>query len=331
MFGYGYCKRAAITIGVGVLGAFLAVAAPARAAEDFPSQTIRIIVGYEPGAIVDFAARQIASRLSEALDTSVIVENRAGAGGHLAAAYVAQAAPDGYTLLFHDSGTVTAPALGQKLEYDAKTDLEPIAIAASGAFFLYGNPGNAANTIDEVVAELKANPNKYFYGSSGVGALNHIAFAMFLQEIGAEAKNVPYKGSGPVKVDILANRIQFSMSSAPGILSEYKAGQLKIFAYGGEKRSELLPDIPTLSETVAPGFTAGNWFGFAAPAGTDDAIADRLSQAIVAVMQDPELVEALKSQGAEPMALGRPEAEAFLAAEGERWAGVIQKAGITLK
>lgn len=308
--------------------AALAVAAPVQAQGDYPTQTIRLIVGFAPGAIADLSARQLAPRLSQELGVPVIVENRAGAAGLLANEFVARAAPDGYTVLYHDSGLVTAPALGRDLNYDYKTDLTPVGIAVSGAFFIYGSPGNPANTIEEVVSELKENPGKYFYGSSGNGVLNHIAFEMFLQATGTKANHVPYQGSGPVMVDIMANRVDLSMSSAPGVLPQYKEGLLKIYAYGGEERSPLLPDVPTISETVAPGFTAANWFGLAVPSGTEDAIVARLSEALVASTQDPDFAAAMEREGAEVVGIAGDEARDFIAKQAGTWAEVIERAGL---
>ncbi|RDW14037.1 Bug family tripartite tricarboxylate transporter substrate binding protein [Paracoccus thiocyanatus] len=316
------------TAAIALCGAFVGAAT----AEDlYPEKPIRIIVGYSPGAIVDYAARQIGHYLSEELSVPVVIENRVGAGGHLASSYVARANPDGYTLLFFETGLVTAPALGLDLEYDPKTDLTPISIVASGAYFIYGNPGNEAETIQGAVALLKDHPDEYFYGSSGNGALNHIGFEMFLQEVGGAAKGIHYQGSGPVKVDILADRINFSMATAAGLVQEYREGLLKVFAYGGTERSPLLPDVPTISETVAPGFNVGTWFGFAAPAGTDDAVVDQLNTALLTVLDDPKLIEALAREGADVMGLDREETVDFLESETVRWATAIEQSGITVE
>lgn len=306
----------------------IAFAGGAQAQSDFPSQPIRMIVGYAPGAIVDLTARQLAARMSEELGTPVVVENRPGGGGLLANEYVSRATNDGYTVLYHDSGLVTAPALGRDLNYDYKTDLIPVGIAVSGVFFLYGSPGFPADTIQEVVAELKENPGKHFYGSSGNGVLNHIAFEMFLQATDTKANHVAYKGSGPVLVDIMADRVELSMSSAPGILPQYKEGKVKVFAYGGEERSPLLPDVPTISETVAPGFTAANWFGLAVPAGTDDAIVKRLSEALLASTSDPAFAAAMEKEGAEAVGLVGDEAEAFIEKQAVAWTEVVERAGL---
>lgn len=311
-----------------VLG-FAALSQSAFAQAAYPSEPIHLIVGRGPGAIVDFSARELAKYMSEDLGVPIVVENRPGANAQIANEYVARAEPNGYTLVYFDSSLVTAAPMGQQANIDNMTDLVPVSIAASGAFFLYGNPGSPANTIEELVDDMKANPDKYTFASSGVGALNHIGFEMFLQQVGITARHVPYKDTGSAKIDIMADRVNLSMSSAPAILSQYKEGQVKIYAYGGAKPSAVLPEIPTFSDTVAPDFTVGNWFGIAAPVGTDEATVQRLNEAVLKAVSNPAFIEAMETQGAEPIGLNIKDTQAFLEKEAARWTTVIQNAGIS--
>lgn len=299
----------------------------AQAQSDYPNAPIRLIVSFPPGSTTDQIARQLALRLAAQMGTTFVIDNKLGAAGNIGNDFVAKSRPDGYTLLFNTSGVVLSPALGEKVNYDVFKDLMPIGFVASVPLSLMVHPSVPVRNVEELVKHLQANPNKLAYGSGGIGNITHLAPLLFLQANKAQALHVPYKGVPPVVFDVISGRLQFAMVSMLD-----KDDRVKVLATTGTRRTALLPDVPTVAETVMPGFEASSWFGVMAPAGLPPAIARRLNDEIAKALQDPEMKSVLGRQGIQ---VGPPtsmdEYGAYLRSEAKRWAEVISSSNVKLE
>lgn len=313
-------------LGVLALG-LSAMGSPAVAQDNYPSSPVKLMLGFGPGAITDTVARMLAQKLSAQMNTSIVVENKPGANGNIATELVAKARPDGYTLLFNTIGVVMTRAMGSKLNYDVFQDLAPVALVASGPLVLCVHPSVPANNPVEFIAHLRANPNKLAYSSSGVGAITHLTPLLFLQANGLSALHVPYKGSGAAVIDAIAGRVQFGWVNMITALPPVRDKRLKAIAISGLTRSPLLPDVPSLNESVMPGFAVGGWYGVMAPAKTPTAIVTRLNGEIMKAL-DRDLKSRLDQQGVEPLGSTPEQYGAYLKSEFERWTKVIKSSGI---
>lgn len=323
-------KTALMLLGVLVLP-LSSIAPPALAQDNYPSSAVRLVVPFLPGATTDMIGRLLAQRLSAQMNATVLVENKAGAGGNVGAAFVSNSRPDGYMLLVNTTGVIFSRVLGEKLEYDVLKDLAPVALVATVPQLFYVNPSVPVNTVAEFITYLKANPDKLAYGSGGTGAITHLGPLLFLQANGLTALHVPYKGASEATIDLVAGRIQFAMqSSMVAVLPLVNDKRVKVLAITGLKRSPLLPDVPTLAETM-PGFEVGSWFGVMAPAKTPPAIVKRLNSEIVKALQDPDVRSRLARENAEPLGSTPEEYGAYLKSELERWTRIIKSAGVKLE
>lgn len=306
-------------------GIVMAAVSFSVSAQGYPSKPVRLIVPYAPGGGTDVLARMIAQRLTEALNESIVVDNRAGVDGIVGAEIMARAAPDGYTLLIISSSHAINVALGKKLPYDTIRDFAPITQTANQQLLLVVHPSMPVKTVKEFLEYVKARPGKLNYGSSSNATA--LPMELFKSMTSTDIQHIPYKGSGPMMNDLLGGHVQMSMSGAVSAVPHVKAGRLRAIAIGDSKRSSFLPDVPTVAEGGVPGYQAVIWTGMFAPAKTPRAIIDRLNKEVVRILHVPAFSERISSLGAD--VVGSPPAEwgKFLASEITKWAKVAKVAG----
>jgi tripartite-type tricarboxylate transporter receptor subunit TctC len=308
-------------------GCALAAAAPMSiAAEWQPTKPVRMLVGFAPGGGTDATARPIAQRLSDALGQQVIVDNRPGAAGNIATEIITRANPDGYTILM---GTIAAlainPSLYSNLPFDPEKDLLPVIQAVDSTNILSLHPSVAAGSVKELIALAKQKPLNA--GSSGVGGTGHLAIELFNTMAGVKLVHVPYKGGGPAIIDLVAGNIQLIFATGASAVPQIKAGRIKGIAVTTIKRSQLVPDIPTISEAGLKGFDANNWYGIMVPAKTPRPIIDRLNKETARILNTQEIKTILFNQGLD-VAPGTPEQfGAYIKQERIKWAKVIKDSG----
>ncbi|NUA32086.1 tripartite tricarboxylate transporter substrate binding protein [Cupriavidus basilensis] len=302
--------------------------AAVQAHAEYPDKPIRLVVPYTPGGVTDLLARAVAKALSERVQQSVIVDNRAGAGGNIGAEVVAKSPADGYTLLMGSAATQAINAsLYKRLPYDHIKDFAPITLVAEMPNILVVNPLIPARNVSELIAYGKANPDKLSFGSSGTGGTIHLSGELFKSMAGVKMLHVPYKGSAPAVSDLLAGQINlmFDSSVAPYV----KSGKLRALAVTSAKRSPVLPDVPTMAEAGLPGYEATAWFGILAPAGTPPSIVDKLNRNLVAILRDAEMRKWMQSQGADAIGDTPSEFAAYIKTETAKWARVVKEAGVS--
>ena len=311
--------------------AALAVAANVSA-QTYPSRPVTIVVGFAPGGGTDTVARVMQKRLAEYLGQSIVVENRAGAGGTIAAAIVSKANPDGYTIML---GTIAAlavaPHLNSKLPYDPLRDFAPISMATVSGNVLVVHPSVQAKTIAEFVKEANSRPGGIAYGTSGIGSAGNLAGELFRLMAKTNLVHVPYKGGGPAMSDLLGGQIPSVFASATTATPQVKAGKLRALGSTGVKRSASLPDVPTIAEQGYPGYEATNWYAYVAPAKTPREIVARLNREIVKTLREPETHEQILKQGEEPTPSTPEELAKHMAREHATWGKVIKEAGIPVE
>jgi len=302
-------------------------AAPLRAETGYPQHPITIVV-IATGGAPDLFARLLAPRLEAALGQPIVVEARPGAGGNIAAAYVAKAAPDGYTLLMHSSLLAIGPSLYPNLPFDAKTDLVPIAQVANTQMAVLVNPATPVASLQDFIRYAKAAPHSLNYGSAGNGTIVQMAVELFKRRAGVDMVHVPYKGSAPELTALLAGDVQMTIDVLPVALPLVKGGRLKALAVASPQRAVQLPDVPTTSEAGLQGFEVGSWNGLFAPAKTPPAIVAQISKAVAAAMADPGVRQRMIDLGAQPTFVPADAFARFFADETQRWARVVKETGI---
>lgn len=306
----------------------LAAAFPAAAAEPYPNKPIRLIVPYAAGGGTDVMARAFAQRLASALSVQIVVENRTGAGGNIAASAVAKAAPDGYTLFFGATGPLAVnPALYDKLPFDPVKDFAPIGLVGSMALFLTVPASMPVKSVKDLVALAKAKPGQLNYASAGIGGTTHLAMEVLKTETGANLTHVPYKGTAAGVADMLGGNIQVIFDAWTSTSPHVESGKLKYLAVSTAARSALAPQVPTMAESGFPGFNVFVWYGILAPAGTPSEVVDKLGRETLKVMVQPELKEAFARLGMEPMSGGPEPFGAFIRSETVKWAKIVRDAG----
>ena len=309
-----------------VAGALLAGSAPNASAQAFPAKPIKLVVPFPAGGPADALARILADKLKPAWGETLIIENRAGAGGNIGAEYVARAAPDGYTLLLNASSHVINGSLYAKLPYDPVRDFTPISEVASYMLVLVTHPSVPANTLAELVAYLRSKPKGVPIANAGSGTPTHLTAALFGIAAGVDLLHVPYKGAAPANTDLLGGQVVAMFNNPVNALPQVKAGRLRALAVTGAKRLALVPDVPTVAESGYPGFEADQWYGVVAPAGTPAERVARLNAEINKALALPDVQQQLAIEGAVP-APGTPKAFGdLIAREIPRWAEVV-KAG----
>jgi tripartite-type tricarboxylate transporter receptor subunit TctC len=308
--------------------AFLAAAVlpAAVCAQPFPAKPVRVLVGFTPGAGVDIAIRLIGPRMGEALGQQVVIDNRPGAGGNIAAELVARASADGYTLLGGGAPQAISQSLYAKLSYDVLKDFEMVALVASVPQLLVVHPSLPARTVKDFVAIARSRRGEVAYASTGSGSTPHLAAEMLRLQTGIAVLHVPYRGTPQAMTDLLAGNIAFMFGNILSVLPQVQGGRLRALAITSARRSPLAPDVPTVAETY-PGFESGSWYGLMAPAGTPKDVVARLHGAATRAVQSPDVREKLVAQGAEPLSGSPQDAAAYLRAEVAKWGKVVKASG----
>lgn len=314
-------------LSMALLCLLVALAGPASA-QSYPLKPVKIIVPYPPGGSTDILSRVLAEKLTPALGQQVVVENRAGATGMIGAEAVARSPADGYTLLMGVNGPMTiAPAIHAKMPYDTLRDFAPVILVSDAPKLLVINPSIPANTVQEFIAWARKQPKPIAFASAGVGSTGHLASEMLKQRGGFEAIHVPYKGGGPAITDVIAGHVQFMFEVMPQLLPHVQSGRLKALAISTAERSPALPSLPTVAEQGLPGFRSSTWFGVLAPAGTPEAIVNRLNSEFGKVLREPDLTKRLTDLGSNWQANSPADFGAFLRADLDKWREVVAKSG----
>ncbi|MDT0138507.1 tripartite tricarboxylate transporter substrate binding protein [Acidovorax sp. PRC11] len=313
------------------IAAVCAVAAlsPATAQEPYPAKPITLVIPFPPGGATDVLGRVVGKKLGDVLGQSVVIDNRAGAGTVIGAAYVAKAAPDGYTLLMSSGTTFTVnPAVRAKLPYDPVKSFDPIGITGRTGLILLAGKNVPANDVKQFVALVKGAPDKYSYGSFGSGTTSQFAGEAFFNLAGLKIQHVPYKGSAPAMVDLMGGQIPFTVDTVAAAVPQLKEGKVKAIAVTSAKRSSLLPNVPTLAES-GYALDMDTWLAVVAPAGLPPAVKSRLERAIAQVVEDPETRDKLLANGFEPAYGSSKALAALIEKELPLMRAVAQRAGIT--
>jgi tripartite-type tricarboxylate transporter receptor subunit TctC len=302
------------------------------AAQAYPARPVRLVVPFAPGGNVDITARTIAPAMSETLGQQVIVDNRPGAGGIIATELVVKAAPDGYTLLMGSSSVMTnGPALYPRLPYDVTRDLAPIGRVSIVPLAIIAHPSVPARTAKELIALAKAQPAKLLMGNAGVGTTNHLVAELFLISTGTRFTLVPYKGSGPALVDLIAGHLDVHVDQISSALPYIQANRARPIAVTTNKRSSQLPNVPTLAESGVPGFDASTVTGILAPAATSREIVQRLNATLVKVLASAAVKERFATLGAEVQPSTSEELGAWMREDLAKWVKVVKQAGIKVE
>ncbi|VCU68007.1 Tripartite tricarboxylate transporter family receptor [Pigmentiphaga humi] len=310
--------------------AFFSCAAPAAHADAaYPTRAVRLIVPFAPGGPIDQTARIMSQRLTELWGKPVVVENRTGANGVIAAEAAMQAPADGYTLLFSVIHHTVLPSL-QKLPYDIEKDFLPVTLAAVYPIILVVRPDLPVRTVQELTKMAKARPGKLSFGHSGYGGGTHLAGELFKMQAGVDLLAVPYKGSAPAMADLLGGHVDLMFSDAPTALPHIQMGKLRQLGISTPERSALAPELPTISESGVPGYEAYSWGGISVRAGTPPAVVAKINADIVKMLKDPATQEQMLKIGAEPKPQTPQEYAAFIRTEIEKWAKVVKQANIRM-
>ena len=316
-----FSSRAACIAAIACLGC------AGAAAQDYPSKPVRILVGFAAGGGTDIMARAVGAKISESLKQQFVVENRPGANANIAAKLAADSAPDGYTVLFMSVAHIMSKPVYSKLGYDIERDLTPITVVSNVPQVLAVHPSLPAKTVKEVVALAKARPGELTYGTSGVASPEHFAGEMFKMMTGANLLMIPYKGGGPLAIDLVAGHVMSSFNTMPPIIPHVRAGRVRAVAVTMDRRAAVLPDVPTIAETV-PGYSVSTWYGAMVPAKTPREIVLKLSQAMLQALAQPDIKERLASLGAEIVASTPEQTAAFFKSELAKYTKVAQAAKI---
>lgn len=310
-----------------IIAVFSFVWPAASSAQTYPARPIRLLVGFAPGGATDIAARALGQKLSEIIGQSIVVENRPGASGNLAAELVARASPDGYTVYLANA-TIAIPSLFKKLPFDVKKDFAPVSLVGLGPSALAVHPSVPVKSVKELVALAKRRPGELNYASGGTGNITHLAMELFIFMTGVDMVHIPYKGGGPSTIAVVSGEAHLLFASVASTLAQIKQGKLRAIAVSSAKRSIALPDVPTVSEAGLTGYDASSWYGVIAPAKTPREVVSKLSDDIVKALDAPELKERLTNQGIEPAESGASEFARYLDSEMAKWAKVVKAAGI---
>ena len=298
-------------------------------AQGYPTHPIKVIVPWPPGQATDIAARMVAEKLAPVLGQPLVVDNRPGAGGVVGSEVAAKSPADGYTILAGSSGPISISPNVEKVAYDPLKDFVPISLLAVNPFMLVVNPSIPAKNVKELIALLKANPGKYSFASSGSGATSHLMSVLFNSMAGVEAVHVPYKGSSQSITDVVNGQVAYTIETVPAVAGLVKAGKLRALGATSLTRAQAMPDVPTIAETLH-GYEMFGWIGFVAPAGTPQAITDRVSAETRKIMQDPEIRKRFLAAGMEPAGNTPAEFAAFMKKQNDRYGTIVKQAHIKL-
>jgi tripartite-type tricarboxylate transporter receptor subunit TctC len=313
-------------LAIGMLGAI----APAYSS-GFPSKPVRIIVPFAPGGPIDQTARIMSVKLAAQWGQPVIVENRVGANGAIAADAAMQAPADGHTLLFSVIHHTVLPSLQIKLNYNIEKDFVPITLAAVYPIILVVRPDQPINKVTDLIALAKSKPGKLSFGHSGYGGGTHLAAELFKMQAGVDLLSVPYKGSAPAMADLLGGHVEIMFSDAPTALPHVHAGRLRVLGISTPEKSALVPDVPAIAESGVPGYEAYSWGGISVKAGTPPAVAAQLNADVVKILRDPDVKEQFLKIGAEGKPMSSSQYASFIRAEIEKWSKVVKQANIKME
>lgn len=304
---------------------------PAQA-QNWPDRPLHFVVPFPPGGTSDIVARLVSERLGQRLGQTVVVENRPGVAGILGTNVATKAEPNGYTMLLTSIAPIAfAPATPRKLEYDPLKELTHVAITAATPLVFVVSNENPARSVSAVIADAKASPGKLNFSSSGNASPSHVMLERFKASTGTQITHIPYKGSAPALIDIMANRVDGTIDTMPAVISQIRAGKVRALAVSGPHRAAQLPDVPTLAELGHADLVVTSWFGVAVPAKTPTMIAERLNREIYAVVKLPEIKSRFDELSMAPVPMSVAETQSFVQSEIERWRPVIQAAGIAFQ
>jgi tripartite-type tricarboxylate transporter receptor subunit TctC len=299
-------------------------------AQPFPSKPVRWIVPFPPGGATDIIARIVAAKMGEAWNQPVPVENRAGAAGAIGSEAVARAAPDGHTILMGTTSThAVGPAINPKLPYNTATDFTPITLVATFPNVLVAHPATA-NSLQDLIAKLKANPGKYAFGSSGAGSSTHLTGELFKQMTKTDVNHIPYKGTGPLLNDLMGGQVAFAFDQITGVMSPIQGGKMRALGVASRTRNPALPDVPAIAE-VLPGFESVAWVGILGPARMAPEATQRIQAETKRILQLPDIAQRLKELGATPVASAPADFAAFMAADTAKWRDLVATAKIKIE
>ncbi len=317
---------------LGTIVLALAAAGPQTApAQSYPAKAVRIVVPFPPGAGADIVTRLIAVKLGSAFGQQFVVDNRAGAAGHIGAEVAAHAAPDGYTLLSTPASIVISRSLYPKLNYDIEKDLDPVALIASAPFVLVVHPSLPVRNVKELIALARAKPGELYFASTGNGGTPHLATEIFKMQAKIDIVHVPYKGTPPAVTDLLSGQVQLMFANTLSVLPHVRSGRLRALAISSSKRSAAAPELPTVAESGMPGFDVSTWFGMLAPRGTPKEIIDRLDGEVRKIVQMADVRARLISQGADPIGSTPEEFRAYLKSELVKWEKAVKAVGVRIE
>lgn len=325
-----HCKTCASSLLIAVIAASTLQSPGAAAAEtqNYPTRPIRFIMPYPVGGTIDMSGRMVAQPLGEALGQQVVVDNRTGAGGTLGTEMAAKSPSDGYTIVMGGTGTLAiSPGLNRKLGYDPVRDFAPITLLATTPYVLVVHPSVPAASTRELIAFAKAQPGKLNYASGGSGSAPHLIGEIFRTRAAINVMHIPYKGSSPAKIDLVAGRVQMFFTGIPPVLGEIRAGTLRAVGVTSARRTNALPDVPTIAESGIPGFDVSPWFGVLAPAHTAAPIVARLNEQMVKALRNPTLRERLARDGVDAVGSTPKELSAFIRTEMNTWAQAVRQSG----
>jgi tripartite-type tricarboxylate transporter receptor subunit TctC len=308
------------------LAFLLALVAPMAQAQSWPQKPVKVIVPFSAGGNTDSQARIVSERLNALLGQPFVVENKVGAGGAIAAEFVAKSAPDGYTLFFAASPQFTLPLM-QKVNFDPFRDFAPISIVGTNPFVLGTHVSVPASTVKEFVDYVKARPGQLNYASAGAGTVTHLTAALFLARAGLEMTHVAYKGGAPAVADLVGGQVQMYFGNASELIQHSQSGKVRMLGVSSATRTPQLPDVPAIAETY-PGFATSTWNGYLAPTGTAAAIIDRAAQAIAQAVREPATADRLRKIGVEPLGNTPAEFAEVVRREAPVWRDAVKAAGI---
>jgi len=316
-----------------ILASLVVLSAPAALADNFPSKPVRILVPFAAGGGTDFFARTVGGKMSESLGQPVIIENRPGASGVIAASAAATSPADGYTMLLGDLTVYAAnPSLQKKLPYDPLKSFAPVSLTARFVMTIAVSPAAIkAASVKELIEEAKKEPGKIAYGTPGAGTPHHLAMSLFEQRTGTKLTHVPYKGAAPAVQDLIAGQIPLMFLDLPSAMPQLKSGKIRIIATATPKPVATLPGVPTIADSGVPGFEAWAWQGFVVPAGTPPEAIDKLREAYIKAVNDPGVRQKLVEAGVEPLESTPQQMADYMKSEIAKWAKVIKDGNITVE
>lgn len=301
-------------------------------AQSFPSRPVRLVVPLAPGGATDIVARILAEKAGSLLGQPMVVDNRPGAGGTVGSAQVANATPDGHTLLMGTVGTLAvSPGMYRNLAYDTERDLAPVALVSAGNFALAASTSLPSASVQDFLRQARTRPGELNYGSAGNASMPHLGMELLSAAAGIRLTHVPYKSSGQLVGALMAGEVQAGLPDVPAVLQQFRAGRVRILAVAGQARDPLLPEVPTLAESGVAGFDIGSWLGVMAPARAPAPVIAQLNDAIVKALQSAEVISRLKDLGMRPIASTPADFRAFLQRERVKWESVVRASGVTVE